>query len=394
VRITFVHRHFWPEPLTYALMLRHICSALAAHGHEVSMISVRTAGTQRPDDAASLPGVRVRRIAMQPERKDQWLRRVTNAAWYLLAASVTVALSRRPDVVVAATTPPVLPAWLMSTICRIRGAAFVYHYQDLHPESLALVGTIRQPWLLAVLGSLDRMATRRALRRVVLSDDMGRALQARRGCRDLDYTVLNNFDPGEADPAADAETPALLPGAGIRVLFAGNLGLFQGLEQVVDAFAALGEQNDICLILLGDGALRSRLIERAGACQGKTIFFLDRCSPAQAKRAMRAADLGLVSLSAGVIRYAYPSKVMTYLDAGLPLLAIVEPDSELARMIVEEDIGFVCAPGATAQLTQLLREVRVKSRETRRARCQALAVERFSRERALRQWCDLFRGLS
>jgi glycosyltransferase involved in cell wall biosynthesis len=359
VRITFVHRHFWPEPLTYALMLRHICSALAAHGHEVSMISVRTAGTQRPDDAASLPGVRVRRIAMQPERKDQWLRRVTNAAWYLLAASVTVALSRRPDVVVAATTPPVLPAWLMSTICRIRGAAFVYHYQDLHPESLALVGTIRQPWLLAVLGSLDRMATRRALRRVVLSDDMGRALQARRGCRDLDYTVLNNFDPGEADPAADAETPALLPGAGIRVLFAGNLGLFQGLEQVVDAFAALGEQNDICLILLGDGAL-----------------------------------LGLVSLSGGVIRYAYPSKVMTYLDAGLPLLAIVEPDSELARMIVEEDIGFVCAPGATAQLTQLLREVRVKSRETLRARCQALAVERFSRERALRQWCDLFRGLS
>ena len=394
MRITFVHRYFWPEPLTYALMLRHICSALAAQGHEVSMISVRTAGTEWPDDAAALPGVRVQRIAMLPERKDQWLRRMTNAVWYLLAASAKVAFGRRPDVVVAATTPPVLPAWLMSTICRLRGAGFVYHYQDLHPESLALVGTVRQRLLLKVLGKLDRTASRRALRRVVLSDDMGRALQARRDCDDLDYTVLNNFDPGESDGAGEAGGATALPGAGIRVLFAGNLGLFQGLEQIVDAFAALGEQNDICLILLGDGALRARLIERAGECEGKTIFFLDRCSPAEAKRAMRAADLGLVSLSAGVIRYAYPSKVMTYLDAGLPLLAIVEPDSELARMIVDEGIGFVCAPGATAQLTQLLREIRVKARETLRARCRTLAAERFSRERALRQWCELFGELS
>ncbi|MES0872506.1 glycosyltransferase family 4 protein [Sinimarinibacterium thermocellulolyticum] len=392
MRITFVHRHFWPEPLTYALMLRHICLALAAQGHEVSVVSVRTAKTQRPDDSTELAGVRVLRITLLPEQKHQWLRRLLNTAWYLLAASAIVALGRRADVVVAATTPPVLPAWLMSTICRVRRMHFVYHYQDLHPESLSLIGAIRPSWLLSALSVLDRVSTRRAVRRVVLSNDMGRALQSRPRCGELDYTVLNNFDPGEVEAPTDADTPVQLPGAGIRVLFAGNLGLFQGLEEVIDAFTALGEQREVCLILLGDGALRSRLIQRAGACLGKTVFFLDRCTPEQAKRVMRAADLGLVSLSPGVIRYAYPSKVMTYLDAGLPLLAVVEPQSELGRMIVDVGIGHVCAPGSAEHLVQTLKVIAEKRVpcEDMRGRCRAIATERFHREQALRRWVDLF----
>ena len=46
------------------------------------------------------------------------------------------------------------------------------------------------------------------------------------------------------------------------------------------------------------------------------------------------ADLGVVSLRPGVISSAYPSKTMTYLRHGCPILAFVEPESELATMVV------------------------------------------------------------
>ncbi len=61
--------------------------------------------------------------------------------------------------------------------------------------------------------------------------------------------------------------------------------------------------------------------------------------------AMRKSDLGIVMRS-DLYRVAYPSKTMNYLLAGCPVLATIEPESELARIIVENDLGVVSPPEA------------------------------------------------
>lgn len=389
MRITIVHRHFWPEPLTYALMLRDICLALRSDGHDVSVISVRSNPSESID---GLAGATVVRIPLSPERRDSWGRRLFNTCWYLGAIAALLLFRPRADVVLVATTPPVAPAWIVSVICRLRGSAFVYHYQDLHPESLALVGAIKQPWLVSLLARLDAHTSRRARMRIVLSEDMGRALRSRPGCEALDFRVLNNFDPTQG---ADVPDSAQLPGTGKRLLFAGNLGLFQGLETVVRAVASLGEQGFLSLIFVGDGALKAKLQAASGAMLGRTIFFLDRCSPERAKSFMQAADFGLVSLAPNVIRYAYPSKVMAYLSAGLPLFVVVEGGTELANLIESEQLGLICAPGdpdALAAALLQLGNLRMDRAEYRH-RCRAVAAERFGASKLLAQWRSLFRGI-
>ena len=69
------------------------------------------------------------------------------------------------------------------------------------------------------------------------------------------------------------------------------------------------------------------------------------------------ADLGIVSLEPDVIRAAYPSKTMTYLRNGCPILALVEP-SELSSMVVDCGAGLAGTVDDLAEVAERLRALR------------------------------------
>jgi hypothetical protein len=60
------------------------------------------------------------------------------------------------------------------------------------------------------------------------------------------------------------------------------------------------------------------------------------------------ADLGIVSLGTDIYKVAFPSKVLTYLGLAVPVLALVEPDSNLASELVYNKLG-VCAQTNTVE---------------------------------------------
>lgn len=91
---------------------------------------------------------------------------------------------------------------------------------------------------------------------------------------------------------------------------------------------------------MGDGPVRplmERMVKDSGF-QDK-IKFPGHRPLSDAIKAMQAADFGLVSLTPGVDKVAYPSKTIMYLAAGLPCLAFVSPSSSLGRMLEENDLG-------------------------------------------------------
>ena len=139
------------------------------------------------------------------------------------------------------------------------------------------------------------------------------------------------------DPRRNAPVRSRLNGtAPFRLLFAGNLGRFQNLPRLVDAARRLGEGYEI--VFMGAGLMREEL--RSLAADVPNVTFLDQAPVEAAVEQMRQSDLGVVSLSPGVCRVAYPSKSMTYLSAGLPLLALVEDDSDLADEVRKHDFGY------------------------------------------------------
>lgn len=409
MNILLVHRYFWPDVPTYPLLLRLLGRHLRTEGHAVSVLSSQPSYNgayrgPRPPRRELLDGVDVHRLPLLPERGRARVSRVLNAGLFVAAVASHILLrGGRYDIVVCSTLPPVAMGAAVRLVTGMRSLGYVYHCLDIHPEAATEAGLLRRRSLWQrLLAAIDRRTCEQAQAVVVLSDDMRRTLLARGGTAH-NVRVINNPVAHEADdPRPAGGTDKTIPTGPYRdgaepfvALFAGNLGRFQGLEHVVDAAGMLADRTDIRFVFLGAGKARAALERRAGPLLGRTVFFLEHRPVTEATRLMRRADLGIVSLRPGIIRVAFPSKTMQYLETGCRLLAVVEPDSELAGLVRREGVGRVAARDPAAIAAAVLAEAdrRATAGPHDREAVRAVAAAHFGQRVIFQRWSRLIGDL-
>jgi glycosyltransferase involved in cell wall biosynthesis len=152
------------------------------------------------------------------------------------------------------------------------------------------------------------------------------------------------------------------------VLHAGNMGLKQGLEQVVAAAhrADVGE-SPLLYVLMGDGSQRAELQSKAGRTSHLT--FLPFQSEAELPDVLAAADILLVSERATVIDMSLPSKLTTYFAAGRPIVAAVPGTGATANEVRRSGAGVVVPVGDADALNGAVANLRADP-----ARAEALGL--------------------
>ncbi len=378
-------------------MLRTIAEHLADEGHEVEVFTAQPSygGSDKHTKSPKtelIGEVKVRRVNLLAEKPAQMLRRGLNLGFFALQVFGHAARRDRYDVVMAATTPPILIALTARLASKVSGASFVYHMQDIYPEVLAANEGRPLGKLQRALRALDSLTTKNADRVVVLSSDMVQTLGRR---HPTDHVkVINNFLP-DASHSPDAEDLETVTWAqdSFQVVFAGNLGNFQGLDNVIEAFSQLDERGvQAHLVLVGSGAAEEALRDQAAAMLDRRVFFGGRVSQSNAEQIVSASDLALVTLNKGVIATAFPSKTMTYLSCGTPVLAAVEHDSELASLLRTENVGASCQLDAASIASAI--EAMVSAERIDSGAIETVAASYASAESRLPQWAALFGGMN
>ena len=398
MRILAIYRHYWPDATPYARLLRAILEDQAAQDRSVTVFTAQPGYndikyTQQPA-REMLGGVDVRRIRLLPERKHLRVLRALNYLIFVSRAVLHVLLLRHYDLILANTHPPVLMGMALRLINRLTGIPYLLHCQDIHPESAVLAQQLKQGRISRWLQAMDAKSCERAGGVVVLSEDMKRTLRRRPGYLANNLYVVNNFaldvyQPADALPKIFEESPQ----RPFRVFFAGNMGHFQDLARLMEAAKLLRAEQDIQFIFMGAGAERKSLQQIASDLIGKTVFFEPHQPVEVAFACMKRSDLGVVSLRRGVCQVAYPSKTMTYLAAGCPLLLLAERESQLAADIVEHAFGYVPRDTIPGKIAQTI----LKARDERHhwtAAAKAALVKRseafYGRDNALVAWRHIF----
>ena len=390
VKILLTHRYFWPDTPPYASILHSIGSRLAAEGNDVdvfsTMPSYRNAGSARRQERQA--GMRITRMRSFVEKSGGPVTRVANVGLYCGGLFAHI-LRTKPQVVMASTFPPVVAAWTASLAARIVRAQFVYHMQDVHPEvSVYSSGRLGRWPFRQLLCAMDNASLKRADAIVVLSQDMANTLAAR-GLGELPIHVINNFPLDTHDQQSAAPAELRKPVGRRRAIFAGNLGRFQNLPLLAEGIARCFEAHpDLELMFLGDGAAEPELRRRWG--DHPQVRFAPFLPYAAARELVAEADIGLVSLNRDIYRVSYPSKLATYLGLGVPVLVLVEPDSDLAHSVETQGLGAVPAePTPEAIEVALERLLSQSSHEAAMTSWQAAN----GRESLLARWSALVGGL-
>ena len=402
MRILLVHRYYWPDAGAYSAMLHIMAQRFVEDGHQVTVFSTQPGYNNVTDER--LPyrsvtnGVEVFRVGLMKENKKKFWNRAINVVIFI-ARLITHMLLRfgRYDLVTVASFPPTVTAMIVRWMTWLTGSRYLYHCQDIYPEIAEASGLIKRQWLADLALKIDRRNCKRATAIVSLSQDMEDTL-TRRGVSDSNMHIINNFIIDKFDPTVTVDsTLTKVPGK-FRVLFAGNMGRFQNLDQLMLAADQLKHNQDIHFFFVGAGAMESDLKQQATdlGLMDKTVFFRPFQPLEKVMRVIRDADLAIVSLSPKVIDCAYPSKTMSYVEAGCRILAILEPESELAQLIKERDLGAVCANSrADAIATAVNLEYdRWQESDYDREHIRRIGDEVFGQEAILAKWSELLQQLS
>jgi glycosyltransferase involved in cell wall biosynthesis len=348
MKILLTHRYFLPDTSPYASILYQIGDALAVAGHDVSIFS--TLPSYRSEDGErktvlkneKIGKVKVSRSWIFLENKKNILIRILNVLLYCSALSLNI-LKQRPQIVMAATFPPVIAAWVASFTSKIIGAKFIYHIMDIHPEVSVYSKQLKKgDFITRILQEIDNQTLRRSSEIIVLSEDMKQTLIDRDPANaTLPIQIIPNFPSKSENCGHSLDIEGLLKDDGvIRAVFAGNIGRFQNLHALSEGIAeCFRDYPNLELVFMGDGVELAGLQEKwADTTQVKFFPFLPT---AVAKKIVADAEIGVVSLAPDMYRVAYPSKIETYLDLGVKIFALVEPESEIASQLVKSNIGVV-----------------------------------------------------
>jgi glycosyltransferase involved in cell wall biosynthesis len=328
-------------------MLRSIVSHWVREGHDVDVLSSQPsykAGVKNEKQPVKefVDDAQVIRLNL-PSEAGKPLLRILNALRLGAGIFFQAVVKKHYDVIMVSTYPPVLGGWVAAVVAKLTGARFVYHCMDIHPEIGRISGEFSNFVVFSVLSRMDRWTCAQAKPVVVLSNDMASTLAGRNPMALPEIQVINNFSLPSSEPRF-IELPFAWPDEAFVLLFAGNIGRFQGLEVLIDAMGNLRDRKDICSLLMGDGSEKKLLAEKARKV-GANVLFVGHQPVEVAKAAMARASVGFVSLIPELYRYAYPSKTMTYLEQGCPVLVAVEMNSCLARDLVENGAGLAVPNG-------------------------------------------------
>lgn len=354
MRVIFVNRFYWPDEPATGQLLADLAEALAARGHEITVIASRPAGREVPAHETR-NGVRIERVD-GTRTTDQRLRGKARdfATFYLAALRRLLSLARRGTIVVAMTDPPLLGLGV-GLIARLRGARVVHWVQDIYPElAMELAG---QRWLRWVR-PLRNLAWRQADHVVTLGDDMAEVVRGA-GVVERRLSVVPNWAPqGVAPPDATAVARRRVDwGMADRfvVMYSGNLGRVHDLEPVLAAAELLRDEPSVAFLFVGGGAQRATL-EAAAEKRGlASVKFLPARPRAQLAETLGVGDAHLVTLRPGCERLVFPSKLYGVAAVGRPVLFVGPGSSELARLVQQHRLGQATSRDDPAALASAIR---------------------------------------
>lgn len=178
------------------------------------------------------------------------------------------------------------------------------------------------------------------------------------------------------------------PLAGRKVfVYAGNMGVAQGMDILLDLAARLQLRADIGFLFVGRGSDSHRLRACAQVRKLTNVLFLEEIHPDEIPNLYEQCSVGIVSLDSRHKSHNIPGKFLTYMQSGLPVLASINAGNDLASMIQTERVGRVSEAGSVDVLHSLALEL-LDSLDTDvdiSERCKALYERQFSSTIAVKQ---------
>jgi glycosyltransferase involved in cell wall biosynthesis len=369
MHILFLTDNFPPEVNAPASRTFEHSREWVKAGHQVTVITgapnfpkgkVLYGYKNSPWQTETLQGIRVIRVWTYITANEGFFKRTLDYLSYMVTSIVASFFVRRVDVIVG-TSPQFFTVCAAHATSLFKRVPWVFELRDLWPESIRVVGVMKQSNALDLLTMVEHFLYRKANAIVSVTHAFRASLMKRDIEGDKIHVVTNGvdiscFSPREKDKAILQQYE--LKGKFV-VGYIGTHGLAHALDTLLDAAKTLRTTPDgdrFRFLLLGDGASKLALRQRAQVEGLDNVIFVDSVPKAEVVRYWSVLDASIIHLKKDeLFASVIPSKLFECMAMAIPVLHGVLGES--ADIVEGEDVGLLFEPENASSLIEGIRRL-------------------------------------
>ena len=249
-------------------------------------------------------------------------------------------------------TPPVTQVKTVEFIKKRDGAKSYLLLKDIFPQNAVDIGMMSKSGVKGLLYKHFRRVEKKLYK---VSDYIGCMSQA-----NVDYIVKHNpeVDPAivevcpnsieVVDKSIDQEMRRVIrekygiPKDKKVFIYGGNLGKPQDIPFIIDCMMAVKDNGDAYFVIVGDGSEYGKLAEYVGSSKQINLKLMQRLPKEDYDILVGACDVGLIFLDHRFTIPNFPSRLLGYMQAKIPVLAVTDPNTDIGKVITEGEFGWWC----------------------------------------------------
>jgi len=354
MNILLISAYFPPDTGSAAHLFYELGTALVAIGHDVTVLTSfpsyhaqgdlsRYQGKRYMEE--DMDGIYVVRVKVP-----QFPRHIPagRAMWqFSLALKFALGARKLSGFDVSIVYSPPLPlgicAWYLK---KKKGFPFILNVQDLFPQSAIDLGILKNRFLIRFFESMERWIYRKA-DLITVHSPGNKNHVVTKGALPEKVEVMPNWvdtnfiTPGEKMNKFRKEYNL---GNKFIVSFAGVIGYSQDVDIILEAAELLKEKKNILFLIVGDGVEKKRLQKKAKDMNLSNVIFLPMQPRYKYSSVLHASDVCLATLHKEVKTPVVPSKILSIMAAGRPVIACMNLDGDAPKLIKEAGCGYILPP--------------------------------------------------
>ncbi len=264
------------------------------------------------------------------------------------------------------STPPITLAGVVRRIKKKTNAMTYLLLKDIFPQNAVDISLMRKSGLRGVLYRYFRRMEKKLYQ---VSDRIGCMSQA-----NADYLIAHNpeiapdkveISPNSIEPQVfsflqenidDIKKKYEIPRDKTIFVYGGNLGKPQDVPFIIECIRAASAIQEAFFLIVGSGADYSKLTDFVNTEHPKNMLLLSELPKNDYDRMLVACDVGLIFLDHRFTIPNFPSRLLTYMQARLPVIACTDPNTDVGKVITTGGFGWHCESDSPEVFASVLRE--------------------------------------
>lgn len=362
-------------PMTEHGISLDLIRQMQQHGHKVYVVCSAERRSGQPTALTEECGCHVLRVCIGNNKNTNIIEKgITNLLlpYQYIAAIKTYFGDVKFDAVLY-PTPPVTQAATVEYIKKRDGAKAYLLLKDIFPQNAVDIGMMTKKGVKSIIYKLFRRKEEKLYR---LSDAIGCMSRA-----NVDFLLQHNPDipaekvhvnpnsvdvfPYERDGATKAAVYEKygIPADATTFIYGGNLGRPQDIPFIIECLKANADKPDRFFVVCGNGTEYPKLQAYVEEYKPSNVLLMNGLPKTEYEEFVKAFDVGLIFLDHRFTIPNFPSRLLSYMQSRMPVLACTDPHTDVGQVIAEGGFGWWCESNSAAAFTARVEEAIAADRE-------------------------------